>query len=161
MAGCHVGHDCMVGNDVTLSNGVQLAGHVQIGDGVIMGGLSAVQQFGTSRPIRLHQRRSAASSRTSFRTATAIGCMRRLCGLNLVGLRRRKRSASEYSALRAAYRLIFRIRQTARFTRTRERAGERMARTSRKCRKLSASFSPMQSGRSVRRAGAARADEEE
>jgi len=31
---------------VTFANGVQLAGHVDVGDGVVMGGLAAVQQFG-------------------------------------------------------------------------------------------------------------------
>ena len=46
MAYSHVGHDCHVGDDVTFANGAQLGGHVEIGDGVIMGGLSAVQQFG-------------------------------------------------------------------------------------------------------------------
>jgi len=46
MALSHIGHDCRVGNDVTFANGVQLAGHVDIADGVIIGGLSAVQQFG-------------------------------------------------------------------------------------------------------------------
>ena len=45
MAGSHVGHDCVVGDDVTFANSVALGGHVQIGDGVIFGGLSAVQQF--------------------------------------------------------------------------------------------------------------------
>src|SRR5690242_14435891 len=45
MAYSHAGHDCRIGNDITLSNGAHLAGHVEVGDGVIMGGLAADQQF--------------------------------------------------------------------------------------------------------------------
>ena len=45
MANSHVGHDCQVGDDVTFANG-GAGRHVEIGDGVIFGGLSAVQQFG-------------------------------------------------------------------------------------------------------------------
>src|SRR6185437_101022 len=45
MAMSHVGHDCHVENDVTFANGAVLGGHSHIGQGVIMGGLSAVQQF--------------------------------------------------------------------------------------------------------------------
>lgn len=106
MAACHIGHDCIVGNDVTLSNGVQLAGHVEVGDGVIMGGLSAIQQFG-------RMGRYAFLSGVSGATADiipygcAIGTHARLYGLNLVGLRRRNVPRGNIHALRAAYRSIF------------------------------------------------------
>ena len=46
MATSHVAHDCVLGNNVIIANGCGIAGHVEIGDFVVMGGLSAVQQFG-------------------------------------------------------------------------------------------------------------------
>ena len=106
MAGCHVAHDCIVGNNVTLSNGVQLAGHVVVGDGVIMGGLSAIQQFGRIG------RYAFVSGVTGIVAdvipyGSVIGTHARLYGLNLVGLRRRQTPRPNIHALRAAYRLIF------------------------------------------------------
>lgn len=106
MAGCHVAHDCMVGNDVTLSNAVQLAGHVQIGDGVIMGGLSAIQQFGrVGRYAFVSGVSGAAADVIPY--GCVIGTHARLYGLNLVGLRRRNVARENIHALRAAYHLIF------------------------------------------------------
>lgn len=106
MAGCHVAHDCVVGNNVTLSNAVQLAGHVQIGDGVIMGGLSAIQQFGR---VGRYAFVSGVSGATAdiIPYGSAIGTHARLYGLNLVGLRRRNVPRENIHALRAAYRSIF------------------------------------------------------
>ena len=106
MAGCHVGHDCIVGNDVTLSNGVQLAGHVHMGDGVILGGLSAVHQFGRVGRYAFVSGLSGAIADV-IPYGAIIGTHGRLCGLNLVGLRRRKVARENIHALRAAYRLIF------------------------------------------------------
>jgi|SRR5579871_1671848 len=106
MAGCHVAHDCVVGNGVTLSNGVQLGGHVQIEDGVIMGGLSAIQQFGrVGRYAFVSGVSGAAADIIPY--GSAIGTHARLRGLNLVGLRRRNVPRENIHALRAAYRLIF------------------------------------------------------
>lgn len=123
MAGCHVAHDCVVGDDVTLSNGVQLGGHVVVEQGVIMGGLSAIQQFGRIG------RYAFVSGVTGIVAdvipyGSVIGTHARLCGLNLVGLRRRGVPRANIHALRAAYRLIFHsmdgtIQENAR------RAGER------------------------------------
>jgi UDP-N-acetylglucosamine acyltransferase len=106
MAGCHVAHDCIVGNSVTLSNGVQLAGHVQVGDGVIMGGLSAIQQFGRiGRYAFISGVTGVVADVIPY--GSAVGTHARLYGLNLVGLRRRHVPRPNIHALRAAYRLIF------------------------------------------------------
>jgi len=106
MAGCHIGHDCVVGNDVTLSNGVQLAGHVHLEDGVIMGGLSAIQQFGrVGRYAFVSGVSGAAADVIPY--GCAIGTHERLYGLNLVGLRRRNVPRENIHTLRAAYRAIF------------------------------------------------------
>jgi UDP-N-acetylglucosamine acyltransferase len=106
MAGCHVAHDCIVGNNVTLSNGVQLAGHVQVGDGVIMGGLSAIQQFGRIGRFAFVSGVTGVVADV-IPYGSVIGTHARLHGLNLVGLRRRNVSRPSIHALRAAYKLIF------------------------------------------------------
>ena len=106
MAGCHIGHDCVVGNDVTLSNGVQLAGHVHVEDGVIMGGLSAVHQFGRVGRYAFVSGLSGAIADV-IPYGAIIGTHGRLHGLNLVGLRRRNVPRRNIHALREAYRAIF------------------------------------------------------
>jgi UDP-N-acetylglucosamine acyltransferase len=106
MAGCHVAHDCIVGNGVTLSNGVQLAGHVEVGDGVIMGGLSAIQQFGrVGRYAFVSGVTGIVADVIPY--GSVVGTHARLYGLNLVGLRRRGVPRANIHGLRAAYRLIF------------------------------------------------------
>jgi UDP-N-acetylglucosamine acyltransferase len=106
MAQCHIGHDSQVGNDVTLSNGVQIAGHFEIGDGVIMGGLAAAQQFGRIGRYAFISGLSGVSTDV-IPYGIAIGLHVRLGGLNLVGLRRRGIPRANIHALRAAYRAIF------------------------------------------------------
>jgi UDP-N-acetylglucosamine acyltransferase len=106
MAYSHVGHDCHVGNDVTLSNGVLLAGHVDVGDGVIFGGLAAVQQFGRVGKYAFISGLSGVSTDV-IPYGIAIGLHVRLGGLNLIGLRRRNIPRARIHALRAAYRFIF------------------------------------------------------
>lgn len=46
MAYTHIAHDCQLGNDIVMSNGATLGGHVRVDDFAIIGGLSAVHQFG-------------------------------------------------------------------------------------------------------------------
>jgi len=106
MAYSHVGHDCIVGDDVTFANGAQLGGHVEIGDGVIMGGLSAVQQFGRVG------RGAMIGGLTGVNTdvipyGIAAGDHALLGGLNLVGLKRRGLPRESINALRAAFKTIF------------------------------------------------------
>lgn len=106
MAYSHLGHDCRVGNDVTLSNGAQIAGHVAIGDGAILGGLAAAQQFSRIGKYAFISGLSGVSTDV-IPYGIAIGLHVRLGGLNLVGLRRRGIPRANIHALRAAFRDIF------------------------------------------------------
>jgi UDP-N-acetylglucosamine acyltransferase len=102
----HVGHDCHVGSDVTFANGAQLGGHVEIGDGVIMGGLSAVQQFGrVGRGAMIGGVTGVNTDVIPYGIATGDHAL--LGGLNLIGLKRRGIPRANINALRAAFRAIF------------------------------------------------------
>ena len=106
MAYSHIGHDCRVGDDVTFANGAQLAGHVDIGDGVILGGLAAVQQFGRSGRGAMLGGISGCNL-DIIPYGIAFGTHSKLTGLNLVGLKRRGLPRASIHALRAAFRAIF------------------------------------------------------
>jgi UDP-N-acetylglucosamine acyltransferase len=106
MAYSHIGHDCRVGNNVTFANGVQLAGHVDVGDGVVMGGLAAVQQFGRiGRGAMLGG--ISGSNEDIIPFGIAIGTHSKLAGLNIVGLKRLGVPRPSIHALRGMYRDIF------------------------------------------------------
>ena len=98
----------MVGADVTFANSVALGGHCQIGDGVIFGGLSAVQQI-----LRRVGKGAMIGGLTGINRdvipyAMAFGDHAELAGLNLIGLKRRGLSRDAIiHALRAAFRAIF------------------------------------------------------
>ena len=106
MANSHVGHDCQVGDDVTFSNGATLGGHCTIGDHVVIGGLSAVHQFtrvGTGAMVG-----GLSGLRGDLIPfGLANGCVATLCGLNVVGLRRRNFSREQVHVIRRAYRELF------------------------------------------------------
>ena len=106
MAYSHVAHDCHIGNDVTFANGVQLGGHVEIGDGVIFGGLSAVQQFGRVGRYAFIGGVTGINEDV-IPYGMAIGARAELTGLNLVGLKRRNVPRANIHALRGAFRTIF------------------------------------------------------
>ena len=106
MAYSHVAHDCHIGNGVTFANSVALGGHVIIEDGVNVGGLAAIQQFG-------HIGRNAFVGGVTGVPDDVIpygmvwGAHARLEGLNLIGLKRKGLSRDHLHKLRAAFRAIF------------------------------------------------------
>jgi len=106
MVGCHIAHDCQVGNGVTFANNVVLGGHASVGDYVFLGGHVAVHQY-----VRLGE--GVMMAGLSGATADVIpfgyglGQIAALCGLNIVGLRRRGATRAQMHRLRAAYRALF------------------------------------------------------
>jgi UDP-N-acetylglucosamine acyltransferase len=107
MAMSHIGHDCRVADDVTMANGAVIGGHSEIGQGVIFGGLSAVQQFcRVGRGAMIGG--ITGVNRDVIPYAMAFGDHVELAGLNLIGLKRRGLTRDTIHAMRGAFRLIFR-----------------------------------------------------
>jgi UDP-N-acetylglucosamine acyltransferase len=106
MIGAHVAHDCALGNNVTLVNGATLGGHVSIGDGAIIGGLSAVHQFVRIGAYAFIGGMSGITADV-IPFGMAIGNRANLCGLNIVGLKRKGFPREQIHELRQAYRMLF------------------------------------------------------
>jgi UDP-N-acetylglucosamine acyltransferase len=106
MIGAHVAHDCELGDNVTLVNGATLGGHVTIGDGAIVGGLSAVHQFVRVGAYSFIGGMSGITADV-IPYGMAIGNRATLCGLNIVGLKRKNFPREQIHELRQAYRMLF------------------------------------------------------
>jgi UDP-N-acetylglucosamine acyltransferase len=108
MAGVHMAHDSQVGNNVTMANLATLAGHVQIGDRAVIGGLAAFHQF-----VRVGRLAMVGGTAGVMQDVPPF-CMVQgsppatVRGLNLVGLKRSGVSEQSISALKHAFRLLFR-----------------------------------------------------
>ena len=107
MAYVHIAHDCQVGSRTVFANNAQLAGHVRIADHVILGGFTLVHQFC----------RIGAHCITGLGTAIlqdvppylkVAGNSARPYGINAEGLRRRGFSPDAITALKRAYRTLYR-----------------------------------------------------
>ena len=107
MAYVHLAHDCQIGSNTIFANNAQLAGHVHVGDYAILGGFTVVHQF-----VRI-----GAHSMTAMGTillqdippyVTAAGNPAKPFGINSEGLKRRGYDAEAISAVKRAYKLIYR-----------------------------------------------------
>lgn len=107
MAHVHIAHDCIVGNHTIFANNASLAGHVEVEDFAILGGFTLVHQF-----CKL-----GAHSFTAMNTVLskdlptymmASGNPARTRSINTEGLRRRGFTASQLTALRRAYKTLYR-----------------------------------------------------
>lgn len=106
MVGSHVAHDCVVGHHVILANNATLAGHVRLGDFAIVGGLSAVHQFVRIGPHAMIGGMSGVEHDV-IPYGSVMGDRASLCGLNIVGLKRRGFDKETIHRMRSAYRMLF------------------------------------------------------
>ncbi|MBV7414624.1 UDP-N-acetylglucosamine acyltransferase [Aeromonas encheleia] len=111
MVNVHVAHDCIIGDNCIFANNATLAGHVVIGDFVIFGGLSAIHQFGR---VGSHAfvGGCAALNKDVPPYVMAAGNYAKPFGVNSEGLRRRGYSPEAISAVKRAYKEIFRSGKT-------------------------------------------------
>ncbi len=107
MAYAHVAHDCVIGNECILANNATLGGHVHLGDWVIMGGLSAIHQFGR---VGAHAfiANNAAVTRDVPPFVMAVGQPADAHSINAEGLKRRGFTPDQIRNIRAAFRVLYR-----------------------------------------------------
>lgn len=108
MAGVHVAHDCQLGSNIVMANLATLAGHVRVEDRVTIGGLAAFHQF-----VRVGRLAMVGGTAGVMQDIPPF-CMVQgappatVRGLNLVGLKRSGVDPRGISALKHAFRLMFR-----------------------------------------------------
>jgi UDP-N-acetylglucosamine acyltransferase len=107
MAGSHVAHDCTVGDHVIIANCSALAGHVTVGDRTVLSACVVVHQFVRIGGLVMAQGGAAISQDVPPFSMVHNG-LNRLCGLNLVGLRRAGVTPEERLELKQVYHLLFR-----------------------------------------------------
>ncbi|HET9663527.1 MAG TPA: acyl-ACP--UDP-N-acetylglucosamine O-acyltransferase [Burkholderiales bacterium] len=107
MAYSHVAHDCQVGNCTVFANNAQLAGHVHVGDHAILGGFTSVHQFCSIGPHAITGL-GAVVLQDIPPYVRAAGNPARPYGINAEGLKRRGFTPDTVTALKRAYRTIYR-----------------------------------------------------
>lgn len=107
MVNAHIAHDCHIGSQVILANNVMLAGHVSIADYAYLSGAVGIHQF-CRVGAHCMVGGQARVTKDIPPYVTVDGQTTRICGLNLIGLRRRGFTAQDIKQLKAAYRLIYR-----------------------------------------------------
>ncbi len=107
MVNTHLAHDCMVGNDNILANNATVAGHVHIGDFVILGGMTAVHQF-----CHIGSHAFTGGGAVLLRDLPPYvmfsGLKHIPQGINSEGLKRRGFSSDGISAIKKAYKILYR-----------------------------------------------------
>jgi UDP-N-acetylglucosamine acyltransferase len=106
MAYVHVAHDCVIGNHTIFANNASLAGHVSVHDYAILGGFTGVHQFCR---IGAHVITGIASviRQDIPPFVTVAGSPAAPHGINSEGLKRRGYSADAVSAIKRAYKTLY------------------------------------------------------
>ena len=105
MAHSHVGHNAQVGNENVFANGVLVGGHAEIEDKVFLSGNCAVHQFVRIGTLAMMQGNAAVSQ--DLPPYTMGFGVNKICGLNVVGLRRAGFTAEQRQELHYHYKRIF------------------------------------------------------
>ena len=117
LAYSHIAHDCVVGNATTFSNNAQLAGHVVIEDHAVLGGFVGVHQF-----CRVGAHAFIAAGSIVLQDVppyvTAAGYPAKPRGTNNEGLRRRGFTPDDLTAIKRAYKTLYRSSLTLEDART-------------------------------------------
>lgn len=106
MAHCHIGHNSHIGDGVIVANSAQLGGHVTVEDRVFISANCLLHQFVRVGTLALMQGDSGISK------DLAPFCIardhNRVCGLNVIGMRRAGLTPPVRLELRRIYHAIFR-----------------------------------------------------
>lgn len=106
MACCHVAHDCRTGAGVTIANGALLAGCVTLGDRVFVSGNAAIHQFVRIGELAMIGGLSRVSK--DVPPYVLVAGDSKVCGVNVIGMRRASMTAEDRRAVRRAYGILYR-----------------------------------------------------
>ncbi|HEU6446931.1 MAG TPA: acyl-ACP--UDP-N-acetylglucosamine O-acyltransferase [Verrucomicrobiae bacterium] len=111
LAYCHIAHNCTLGNRIIMSNVATLAGHVTVEDHAVVGGLAAVHQFcRIGRMAMIGGCSKVVQDVPPFMMADGNPATTRI--INKVGMERNGISDEAQTALRQAYKILFREQLT-------------------------------------------------
>lgn len=103
----HIAHDCQLGKGVIMANSATLAGHIIVGDGTVMAGVCVFHQF--VRIGRLCMVSGMTGSRMDLPPYVILdGLPPAIRGLNFIGMKRHKFSPATRTAIKRAYKLLYR-----------------------------------------------------
>ena len=107
MAYVHIAHDCVVGDNTIFANNATLAGHVSVGDFAILGGFTGVHQFCR---VGAHSFCGVGTVLTQDLPPFVMcnGNPAATHGINAEGLKRRGFSAEGVTAIKRAYKVLYR-----------------------------------------------------
>jgi UDP-N-acetylglucosamine acyltransferase len=106
MVNAHVAHDCQVGSRCILANGALLGGHCTLEDNVYLSGNCAVHQF--VRVGRLALLSGCSASTKDIPPFIIQQNIDTVVGVNVIGMRRAGLSEDRISAVRRAFRILYR-----------------------------------------------------
>jgi UDP-N-acetylglucosamine acyltransferase len=107
LAYCHVAHNCLLGNHIIMSNVATLAGHVTVEDHAVIGGLAAVHQFcRIGKMAMIGGCSKVVQDVPPFMMADGNPAETRT--INKTGMERNGISEEAQTALRQAYKTLFR-----------------------------------------------------
>jgi UDP-N-acetylglucosamine acyltransferase len=102
----HVAHNVLLGEYVILAGGALLAGYARVDDRAFISGNCLVHQFARVGTLALMQGGAAISK--DLPPFTVAHQENKLCGLNVVGMRRAGMAPTERQELKQVYRALFR-----------------------------------------------------
>ncbi len=106
MSCSHIAHDCKVAGNVVLCNGSLVAGQVEIQDKAFISGNVAIHQF--VRIGRLAMIGGLSRVNQDIPPFLMVVGDSRVCGLNLVGLRRADFSREDVNNIKKAFNFLYR-----------------------------------------------------
>jgi UDP-N-acetylglucosamine acyltransferase len=107
MAYVHIAHDCVIGDNTIFANNASVAGHVHVGDWAILAGMVGVHQFvhiGAHAFVGLDS--IVVKDVPPYVLAAGNGAEPK--GLNSEGLKRRGFSSEQITAIKRAYKEVYR-----------------------------------------------------
>jgi len=105
MGGVHLGHNVNVGNRVVMANNCLLAGYVDVGDDAFLGGGTLFHQHVRVGHMCMVRGGTAWSKDIPPYTIGVI--INKLCGLNVLGMRRKGVSREARAEVMKVYKLLY------------------------------------------------------